>query len=144
MNDYTDRMIVALSGAKESFVAALASDGACRSGWLYESPFDAMFFARFPDADKDGVRALSLICALYLSHLHCCFPLSRFRSVVTLLRENVSLYSFNCNHYDSLYARLSDDDCVNLLLLKDIGEPRSVELHKNDIFDAFDFLTNGL
>ena len=137
-----DNLLTALMGRKECFSDTLFAPLEFACGHTF--PLDGMFLAHFPDArNREGLRALSLVATLYLSVLHCGFPQPLFRSAVTFLRENVSLPSFNCNHYEQLYARLSADESVSLPLFEDVGTLVSQELARTDIYDAFDFLTNG-
>jgi hypothetical protein len=65
------------------------------------------------------------------------------RSSVTFLRENISLPSFDCTHYESLYARLTTDNRTTLPLFEDVGKIVLKEVSRLDIYDAFDFITNG-
>ncbi len=138
-----DNLLAALTGRKDSFSDNLFADAVC--GCSFSSPLDKMFFSYFTDAEEhEGLRALSLAATLYLSVFHCGFPQTLFRSSVTFLRENVSLCSFNCTHYDRLYSKLTAEDSVVLPLFEDAGIIVSKELVRQDIFEAFDFLTNGL
>lgn len=138
-----DNLLAALMGRKECFSDTLFAplEFSCDRTF----PLDAMFLAHFPDAgNREALRALSLVATLYLSVFHSGFPQPLFRSAVTFLRENVSLPSFNCNHYEQLYARLSADESVSLPLFEDIGSVVPKELTRTDVYDAFDFLTNGV
>ena len=103
-----------------------------------------MFLDYFTEErNNDNLRALSLIATLYLSVLHCDFPQALMRSSVTFLRENITLPSFDCTHYERLYARLTTDNRTTLPLFEDVGSIVSKEVSRLDIYDAFDFLTNG-
>ena len=138
-----DNLLAALMGRKECFSDTLFAplEFSCDRTF----PFDAMFLAHFPDAgNREALRALSLVATLYLSVLHSSFPQPLFRSAVTFLRENVSLPSFNCNHYEQLYAKLTDKENVEFTLFTNIDKFTKINLSKTDIFDAFDFLSNGL
>ena len=94
--------------------------------------------------EKEGVRAIALIATLYLSVMHSQFPTTLFRASVNYLRDNITLPSFNCNHYENIYAKLSNEDSVELTLLNNINKFTNISLTKNGIFDALDFLSNGL
>ena len=50
----------------------------------------------------------------------------------------------NCNHYEKLYAQLTDKENVEFTLFTNIDKFTKINLSKTDIFDAFDFLSNGL
>ena len=110
----------------------------------YYFPLDKMFLDYFAEeAGNDSLRALSMMATLYLSVLHCGFPQSLLRSSVTFLRENISLPSFDCTHYERLYARLTTDNRTTLPLFEDVGKIVLKEVSRLDIYDAFDFITNG-
>ena len=76
--------------------------------------------------------------------MHCGFPTRLLRASVSYLRENISLPTFNCNHYEQLYAKLTDKENVEFTLFTNIDKFTKINLSKTDIFDAFDFLSNGL
>lgn len=109
----------------------------------YISPMTQMFAKHFKGINYETSLALSLICTLYLSVIKHGFPNDLFRKAVNFLCENTSLPAFNCNHYENLYVIISDNDNVTLPLFKDIGDICDTKLQKNEIFDAFDFLTNN-
>ena len=139
-----DNLLAALMGQKESFRDNLFAREVCRCGG-YHFPLDNMFADHFGDAaDDESLRALSLLSTLYLSLLCCGFPHTLFRSSVTFLRENVSIYSFNCTHYDKLYAHLTSADSVLLPLFEDVGRIVPKEVTQRELFETFDFLTNGI
>ena len=111
----------------------------------YSSPFDKMFFVHFGNvSDCEGLRALSLLSALYLSVALCDFPQAVLRTSAMFLRENISLLAFNCTHYEALYSHLSSQESVRLPLLSGVNKVVYVDVKREDVYDAFDFLTNGL
>ena len=137
-----DNLLAALMGRKDCFASNLFADDVPRCD--YPFPLDRMFLDYFTEErNDDNLRALSLIATLYLSVLHCGFPQSLLRSSVTFLRENISLPSFDCTHYERLYARLTTDNRTTLPLFEDVGKIVLKEVSRLDIYDAFDFITNG-
>ena len=137
-----DNLLAALMGRKDCFASNLFADDVPRCD--YPFPLDRMFLDYFTEErNDDNLRALSLIATLYLSVLHCGFPQALMRSSVTFLRENISLPSFDCTHYERLYARLTTDNRTTLPLFEDVGKIVLKEVSRLDIYDAFDFITNG-
>ena len=137
-----DNLLAALMGRKDCFSSNLFADDVPRCD--YPFPLDKMFFDYFTEErNNDNLRALSLIATLYLSVLHCDFPQALMRSSVTFLRENITLPSFDCTHYERLYARLTTDNRTTLPLFEDVGKIVLKEVSRLDIYDAFDFITNG-
>ena len=129
-------------GSKDCFSSNLYADDIQKCDYLF--PLDRMFLGHFTEGtDNDSLRALSLIATLYLSVLHSGFPQPLMRSSVTFLRENITLPSFNCTHYERLYARLTTEEHATLPLFEDIGSIATKEVSRLDIYDTFDFLTNG-
>jgi hypothetical protein len=137
-----DNLLAALMGRKDCFASNLFAVDAPKCDYYF--PLDKMFLDYFAEeAGNDSLRALSMMATLYLSVLHCGFPQSLLRSSVTFLRENISLPSFDCTHYERLYARLTTDNRTTLPLFEDVGKIVLKEVSRLDIYDAFDFLTNG-
>ena len=137
-----DNLLAALMGRKDCFASNLFADDVPRCD--YPFPLDRMFLDYFTEErNNDNLRALSLIATLYLCVLHSGFPQPLMRSSVTFLRENITLPSFNCTHYERLYARLTTEEHTTLPLFEDIGSIATKEVSRLDIYDTFDFLTNG-
>lgn len=137
-----DNLLAALMGRKDCFASNLFADDVPRCD--YPFPLDRMFLDYFTEErNDDNLRALSLIATLYLSVLHCGFPQALMRSSITFLRENITLPSFDCTHYERLYARLTTEKHATLPLFEDVGSIVTKEISRLDIYDAFDFLTNG-
>jgi hypothetical protein len=137
-----DNLLAALMGRKDCFASNLFAVDVPKCDYYF--PLDKMFLDYFAEeAGNDSLRALSMMATLYLSVLHCGFPQSLLRSSVTFLRENISLPSFDCTHYERLYARLTTDNRTTLPLFEDVGKIVLKEVSRLDIYDAFDFITNG-
>ena len=137
-----DNLLAALMGRKDCFSSNLFADDVPRCD--YPFPLDRMFLDYFTEErNDDNLRALSLIATLYLSVLHCGFPQALMRSSITFLRESITLPSFDCTHYERLYARLTTEKHATLPLFEDVGSIVTNEVSRLDIYDAFDFLTNG-
>ena len=143
--NHIETLLQALTGDEHIFGAILSGKGDADTSPSYRPPLESMLLEHFSsEKNKQGIRALAIIGTLYLSVLHAGFPKDTFRTVVTYLREETSLPAFNCNHYDKLYARLCDEPQVTLKLLGGINKFNYVTLKKEDIFEAFDFMTNAL
>ena len=141
----TDKLLQALTSSEKDFPQILLGEKAATACTEYEIPTEKAFIEHFAStSNKESLRAIALIATLYLSTVHCEFPTPLFRASVNYLRENISLPTFNCNHYESLYARLSSEECVEFPLFKNINILEKIKLTKNQIFDAYDFLSNGL
>lgn len=144
-NKYINIAIQALTSDKKKFGKILAEENTSRPVVTYKPPLYDMFLKQFPDTtNKESLLALSLIGVLFLSVIHCNFPKEIFRSTVLFLKENISIPTFNCNHYEQLYRHLSNESHVKLQLFKDINIFITAELTKEDILETFDFLTNGI
>lgn len=94
--------------------------------------------------------AWGMACELYLSSVLQGFPVEKMRQTVKFIRENYGNFSFNCEHYELLYAFMLHDKKnvsgrINLTLLADVGDIR-IDCHaaKEDFFEAFDFLREAL
>ena len=141
----TDRVLQALVSGEENFGKVLLGEKSSAMGVGFENPLERAFVEYFSAVEnREGLRAMALIAILYLSVLYCDFPMRFFRVSVNYLRDNIALLSFNCNLYEKLYEKLSNGGCVKIPLFKNIYKFEKINLTKNQIFDAFDFLSNGL
>lgn len=141
----TNKLLLALTSNEKDFAKILLEETPIVGCAKYEIPIEKAFIEYFaPTGDKEGLRAIALIATLYLSVTHCQFPTTLFRASVNYLRDNITLPTFNCNHYENIYAVLSNNDCVKFTLLKGINKYRKINLTKHQFFDALDFLSNGL
>lgn len=141
----TEILLQALTSNSEDFVKIILEEKSATHSPEYEIPLEKAFAKHFTAAeDGESLRALALVATLYLSTMHCGFPTRLLRASVGYLRENISLPTFNCNHYEKLYAKLTDKENVEFTLFTNIDKFTKINLSKTDIFDAFDFLSNGL
>ena len=141
----TETLLQALTSNDEDFVKIILGEKSATHCPKYEIPLKNAFAEHFAVAEeKESLRALALVATLYLSTMHCGFPTRLFRASVSYLRENISLPTFNCNHYEQLYAKLTNKENVEFTLFTNIDKFTKINLSKTDIFDAFDFLSNGL
>jgi hypothetical protein len=144
-NNITYRLLRALTSDNKNFGKILLDEETTTRCTDYENPLEKAFMEHFTSTDnKDSLCAIALIATLYLSVAHCEFPTTLFRASVNYLRDNLSLPTFNCNHYENLYARLSNEDSIEIQLFENIDKFAKINLTKKQIFDAFDFLSNGL
>ncbi len=143
--EVTDRLLQALTSNEKDFGKILLGEKSTNNGIEYENPLNRAFVTHFAHVEnKESLHALALIAILYLSVLHCNFPTHFFRASVNYLRDNISLPTFNCNHYDNIYKNISNEDNLEMPLFKNLNIFAKINLTKNQIFDSFDFLSNGL
>ena len=141
----TERLLQALTSNDKDFAKILLDEEPATHCTNYENPMEKAFMEHFSTTDnKESLRAIALIATLYLSVAHCEFPATLFRASVNYLRDNLSLPAFNCNHYENLYSKLTDEESIEFQLFKNINKFAKINLTKYHIFDAFDFLSNGL
>ena len=141
----TEILLQALTSNDEDFVKIILGEKLATHSPEYKIPFEKSFANHFAATeDKESLRALALIATLYLSAMHCGFPTRLMRACIGYLRENISLPTFNCNHYEKLYARLTNEENIEFTLFTNIDKFTKINLSKIEIFDAYDFLSNGL
>ena len=141
----TEILLQALTSNSEDFVKIILGEKLATHSPEYEIQLEKAFAKHFTAVEeKENLRALALVATLYLSAMHCGFPTNLMRACIGYLRENISLPTFNCNHYEKLYAKLTDEENVELTLFTNIDKFTKINLSKIEIFDAFDFLSNGL
>ena len=140
-----ERLLQALTSNDKDFAKIILDEEPANRCTDYKNPMEKAFMEHFSTTDdKESLRAIALIATLYLSVAHCEFPATLFRASVNYLRDNLSLPAFNCNHYEKLYSRLSNQESIEIQLFKNINKFAKINLTRNHIFDAFDFLSNGL
>lgn len=94
--------------------------------------------------------AYGIICELYLSSVKLNFPVGKMRQTVNYIKEIYGIYNFSCDDYDVLYELMKHDkkntsDNINFTLLADIGNVKiNMTTSKEDIFEAFDFIREGV
>ncbi len=138
-------LLQALTSNEKDFAKILLAEKVASHCPKYQNPLEEAFIQHFSTVkEKDSLRALALIATLYLSVMHCGFPTSLLRASIGYLRENITLPTFNCNHYEKLYEKLSREECIEIALFANLDKFAKINLRKIDIFDAFDFLSNGL
>jgi hypothetical protein len=141
----TNILLQALTSNEKDFAKILLDEKTATHCPKYQNPLEEAFVQHFASAtDKESLRALALIAALYLSVMHCDFPTPLLRTSIGYLRENITLPAFNCSHYEKLYEKLSLEESIELSLFTNIDKFAKINLTKNQVFDAFDFLSNGL
>ena len=119
-------------------------------GHTFGHAFETYSHARGAGILHGYAVAYGLVCELYLSCVKHHFPTGKMRQTVRFIRDNYGTYSFTCNDYDALLSLMRHDkkNCgttINFALLSDVGVPQ-IDSHatKDDIFEAFDFLREGL
>ena len=141
----TEILLQALTSNERDFAKILLGEKQATHISEYKNPLAEAFVQHFAsEENKENLHALALIAILYLSVQHCDFPTTLLRASIGYLRENISLPTFNCNHYEKLYKKLTSEDSIEITLFKNINKFAKINLNKIQIFDAFDFLSNGL
>ena len=67
------------------------------------------------------------------------FPRKKLHTYVYNVREDYQLLIFDCKSYEPLHAIMQQE---LVLLLDENMRYQETEVSKNDIFEAFDFITN--
>ncbi len=108
----------------------------------FGAPLSDAFSNAFPNASNEANEVVGIICMLYLSHFIAGFPLPALRAFITNIKEEVSLFSFNCKLYEKIYSEIAPESLNAVLLIDEDYEEKIFALTKHDIFEAFDFYTN--
>ena len=93
--------------------------------------------------------AWGLLCELYLSVVHCHFPMLQMQQTVRFIRENYGNFAFTCDDYEHLYELMLHDKKnaggqINFTLLSNVGEiVLNQHLSKEQVFESFDFIREG-
>lgn len=99
--------------------------------------------------------AYGLICELWLSTVHCNFPVEKMRVVVNFVKENYGMLPVTCDDYEELYSLMThdkknvggngdEDNLINFTLLADVGDIRINQvLNKKQIIESLDFFRDG-
>ncbi len=141
----TDILLQALTNNREIFGSILAGKVCIETPPTLRLQLEKMFSDHFGNSAKqEEIHLLALICTLYLSVVHAGFSKKLFRTAITFLREHTSIPTFNCTHYEKLYTHLSNEPHTDIMLFSDINNFCTLRLKREDIFDAFDFMTNAL
>lgn len=94
--------------------------------------------------------AFGMICELYLSHTKLNFPITKMRQIISYIKDIYGTFNFDCNDYQTMYDLMKHDKknsskTINFTLLEDIGKIKiNMTASKEDIFEAFDFIREGL
>ena len=106
----------------------------------FGAPFTEAFAKIFEGkATEDSFTAAGIICALYLSAAHEAFPTAKLNLYTRNVRDEVPLFAFDCKSYEKLFLAIGERE--HTLLGKDMQE-RTVFITKQEILEAFDFITN--
>ncbi|MBO7229963.1 MAG: hypothetical protein J6V20_00930 [Bacteroidaceae bacterium] len=100
-------------------------------------------FSKFMPNEEEKVLAAAYTCSLFLSAILKGFPTAKLHTFVHFAKEHSQRFSFNCKMYDSIFSHMKEDDLEHVTLL---GKENTFIFHscsRQDIFEAFDFYTNG-
>lgn len=100
-------------------------------------------FSTFMPNETERVLSASYTCSLFLSAILCGFPTAKLHTFVHNTKERFQRFSFNCKMYEKIFSVIDENSLVNVALLGKEGENITCKCSKQDIFDAFDFYTNG-
>ena len=107
----------------------------------FGQPFIKIFEQAY-SGNKEEILAASYTCSLFLSCLIAKMPSEPLRTFTYYTKERCSRFSFNCNMYETLFAKVEECDLNDICLLDGNKEESYRTLTKQDIFEAFDFYTN--
>ncbi|MBQ8271146.1 MAG: hypothetical protein IJZ22_08105 [Bacteroidaceae bacterium] len=105
-------------------------------GFEFIKAFNAYFKQ---DCNNDRVTATGIGCSLFLSSITQGFPTDKLNTFVRNVREDCPFLAFNCNNYEQLYNTMEKGP---LLLIDGNLNYHKCKVKKEDIFEAFDFVTN--
>lgn len=94
--------------------------------------------------------AYGMICELYLCTIKVGFPIEKMRQTVSYIKHIYGIYDFSCDDYEVLYELMKHDkkntaNTINFTLLENIGKVKvNFTASKEDIFESFDFIREGL
>lgn len=108
----------------------------------FGEPFISAFKASIPNGGEE-IIAVSYICSLFLSTMLNKFPTAKLNVFVHYIKEEFSLFSFNCKMYDTIFSNMDNKKLEHVALLDKNGDFVFCKCSKQDIFEAFDFYTNG-
>ena len=107
----------------------------------FGQPFIKIFEQAY-SGSLDEILAAAYTCSLFLSCLMAKMPSEPLRTFTYYTKERCGRFSFNCNMYETLFAKTEDRDLNDIPLLNENKEERSYTLSKQEVFEAFDFYTN--
>ncbi len=90
--------------------------------------------------NDNSIIATGISCSLFLSSIILGLPTNILHTYVRNIREKYPFLAFNCNKYEELYNTIEKEP---LLLIDKNLNYHKIEISKKDIFEAFDFVTNG-
>ena len=98
-------------------------------------------FAHFFEKEEasEEVLTTAICCSLFLSSIKQGFPREKLHTYIYNVREDYQLLIFDCKSYEPLHAIMQQE---LVLLLDENMRYQETEVSKNDIFEAFDFITN--
>lgn len=98
--------------------------------------FETIFAER---ASQESYASAGITGVLFLSAVLKGFPTAKLHTFVRNVREEVPFFSFDCKSYDKLYSIVGEGE---MLLLDSTMNYQKTFVTKNDLFEAFDFITN--
>lgn len=107
----------------------------------FGEPFFTAFSSLY-NSGKSEVTIAAYTCSLFLSAIIAQFSTSRLHTFVHYIQENYSRFSFNCEMYDTIFARMQEEQLSEVILLNKNAQPETHRCSKEDVYDALDFYTN--
>lgn len=107
----------------------------------FGEPFTTAFSALY-NGDKEEILTAAYICTLFLSAITEGYPTAKLHTFVHYAQENYKRFTFNCNMYESIFSKMSQEKLKNVCLLKSDNRTIMRECKKEEIFEALDFYTN--
>lgn len=108
----------------------------------FGEPFMKAFSTLMPN-EEEKVLAAAYTCSLFLSAILCGFPTAKLHMFVHYTREHLQRFSFNCKMYEEIFSHMDESILERVPLLDKNGGETTRACSKQDIFEAFDFYTNG-
>jgi hypothetical protein len=107
----------------------------------FGSPFTEAFTQYFGDKqDVSRIIATAIGCSLFLSYIKTEFPLEKLRTYIYNTQKEYPFIRFDCKSYEPLYSIIRENE---ILLLNKNLEYKREKVSQKEIFEAFDFITNG-
>lgn len=108
----------------------------------FGEPFIEAFSSFMPD-ETEKVTVASYTCSLFLSAILNGFPTIKLHTFVHFTKEHFQRFSFNCRMYDNIFSYMRQEELEHVVLLDKEGNSTVRQCTRQDIFEAFDFYTNG-
>jgi len=112
--------------------------------------FESLSFAKQRPILHGHAVAAGLVAELYLSYIHCGFPIGTLRRTINFIKTHYPLFFYDCDDYDTLYKLMKHDKknegaTINFTLLAQPGDIRiNQSFDKEKIFESLDFYRENM